>query len=196
VVLDSAINLDGLPGFYTVGSMEIAYSPERHEELKRKLGHAISWGLPAEIIGRDKIKRQVPILATDRIYSALYNGPGTLFTVDPNFAAQPGFRLFYIGFAASSIPAGADWVWANGSDATLPAYLDNLIAGQIFLQTSPGLPSRPMSPFTWRLTDHRFLSRLRCSFLEHHVRARRRSSPRHFRRDQPSHLTARVMPGF
>src|SRR5687768_2738389 len=30
--------------FYGVGSLEIAYSPERHEELKRKLGHALSWG--------------------------------------------------------------------------------------------------------------------------------------------------------
>ena len=67
-------------------------------------------------------------------------GAGTLFTVDPNFTAQPGFGLFYVGLSASSIPA-ADWVWANGPDANLPAaYLDNLTADQIFLNTSPGSP--------------------------------------------------------
>jgi hypothetical protein len=70
-------------------------------------------------------------------------GAGTLFTVDPNFTAQPGFGLFYVGLSASSIPA-ADWVWANGPDANLPtAYLDNLTAGQIFLNTSPGPPFPP-----------------------------------------------------
>jgi hypothetical protein len=75
------------------------------------------------------------------------NGPGTLFTVDPNFAVQPGFGLFYIGLAASSIPA-ADWMWANGPDANLPtAYLDNLTAGQIFLNTSPGPPFPPNYSF-------------------------------------------------
>jgi glycine cleavage system aminomethyltransferase T/glycine/D-amino acid oxidase-like deaminating enzyme len=72
VELYSTISLDGLPGFYTVGSMEIAYSPERHQELTRKLGHAMSWGLPAEIIGPEEIKRQIPILSTGRIYSAFY----------------------------------------------------------------------------------------------------------------------------
>src|SRR5215471_20866443 len=72
VELYSSISLGGLPGFYTVGSMEIAYSPERHQELKRKLGHAMSWGLPAEIIGPEEIKRKIPILSTERIYSAFH----------------------------------------------------------------------------------------------------------------------------
>src|SRR5438132_12284139 len=72
VELYSAIDLDGLPGFHTVGSMEIAYSPERHEELKRKLGHAMSWGLSADIIGPDEMKSEASMLATDRIYSTDY----------------------------------------------------------------------------------------------------------------------------
>src|SRR5437588_2108915 len=42
VELYSAFDLDGQPGFLRAGSLEIAYSPERHEELNRKLGHAMS----------------------------------------------------------------------------------------------------------------------------------------------------------
>jgi hypothetical protein len=75
------------------------------------------------------------------------SGSGTLFTVSPDFTAQPGFGLFYIGLEATSIPA-ADWLWANGPDANLPtAYLDNITAGQIFLNTSPGPPFPPNVSF-------------------------------------------------
>src|SRR5690242_6989441 len=38
VELYSRLNVDDEPAFYRVGSMEIAYSRERHEELKRRLG--------------------------------------------------------------------------------------------------------------------------------------------------------------
>src|SRR5712671_1556766 len=37
----SELELNGQPCYHGVGSLEIAYSPERHEELKRKLGHAL-----------------------------------------------------------------------------------------------------------------------------------------------------------
>ena len=75
------------------------------------------------------------------------NGSVTFFTVAPNFTVQPGFGLFYIGLEASAIPA-ADWLWANGPDANLPtAYLDNITAGQIFLNTSPGPPFPPNVSF-------------------------------------------------
>lgn len=67
------------------------------------------------------------------------NGSTTLFTVKPNFTAQPGFGLLYIGFSGN-----ADWVWANGPDANLPtAYLYHQDTGAIFLNTSPGPPFPP-----------------------------------------------------
>src|SRR6266851_2356505 len=79
------------------------------------------------------------------------SGSGTLFTVNPDFIVQPGFGLFYIGLEASSILA-ADWLWANGPDANLPtAYLDNITAGQIFLNTSPGPPFPPNVSFYMQL---------------------------------------------
>lgn len=58
------------------------------------------------------------------------NGSNTLATVEPNFTAQPGFGLLYIGFQAD-----ADWLWANGPDANLPtSYLYN--GSGIFLDVS------------------------------------------------------------
>src|SRR6266852_4071173 len=79
------------------------------------------------------------------------NASMTLVTVAPDFTVQPGFGLFYNGLEASSIPA-ADWLWANGPDANVPtAYLDNITAGQIFLNTSPGPPFPPNVSFYMQL---------------------------------------------
>jgi hypothetical protein len=68
------------------------------------------------------------------------NGSSTLFKVQPNLTADPGYGLFYVGLSAST---AADWSWANGPDFNLPtAYFYNGLANQIFLNTSPpGFPS-------------------------------------------------------
>ena len=71
VELYSQLTVEDRPCFYKVGSLEIADSSARHEELKRKLGHALSWGLPAELITPSEIKRKIPILNEERILSAL-----------------------------------------------------------------------------------------------------------------------------
>jgi glycine cleavage system aminomethyltransferase T/glycine/D-amino acid oxidase-like deaminating enzyme len=57
---------------WQTGSFEIAHTPERWEELKRKLGNARAWGLPAELVGPDDVKRLVPIMRTDDLYGAFY----------------------------------------------------------------------------------------------------------------------------
>lgn len=72
VELYKQMELDGEPCFYQTGSLEIAYSPERHQELKRKVGHAKSWSLPAEIITPEETKRLIPIMNTERVSSAYY----------------------------------------------------------------------------------------------------------------------------
>lgn len=72
VELYSQMAVNGQPGFHPVGSLEIAYTPERREELKRKLGHAMSWGLPAELISPEEVKHKIPILAAEHVYSALH----------------------------------------------------------------------------------------------------------------------------
>lgn len=75
------------------------------------------------------------------------SGSGKLFTVEPDFTAQSGFGLFYLGLEARSISA-ASWAWADGPDANLPTgYLDNSAARQIFLNYSPGSPFPPNFSF-------------------------------------------------
>jgi dimethylglycine oxidase len=57
---------------WQVGSLEIAHTPERWEELKRKLGNSLAWGLEAHLVGPDEIKQMVPIMRTDDLYGAFY----------------------------------------------------------------------------------------------------------------------------
>jgi dimethylglycine oxidase len=72
VQLYSQLQLNDQPCFYPVGSMEIAYTPERHEDLKRKLGHALAWGLEGALIAPEEIERKIPIIDTRHVYSAFY----------------------------------------------------------------------------------------------------------------------------
>jgi len=60
------------PGYYRTGSLEVATSPTRWAELKRKLGHALSWGLPAELISAQEASRIVPLLRPEGLYGALH----------------------------------------------------------------------------------------------------------------------------
>src|SRR5262249_17641523 len=57
---------------WQVGSLEISHTPERWEELKRKLGNSRAWGLEAQLIGPDEVKRLVPIMRTDDLQGAFY----------------------------------------------------------------------------------------------------------------------------
>ena len=66
------LRLDGDPVYWEVGSLEVAATPERWEELKRKHGHATSWGLTTRLIGPEEIKGLVPIMRTDHLYGAIH----------------------------------------------------------------------------------------------------------------------------
>ena len=50
VELFSSLEVDGQCPFYKVGGLEVAWTPERLQELKRKVGFGKSWGLEAEVI--------------------------------------------------------------------------------------------------------------------------------------------------
>ena len=49
VDLWSRLELDGVPCAKSVGSLEVAWTPERLSDLKRKAGHGRSWGVEAHI---------------------------------------------------------------------------------------------------------------------------------------------------
>ncbi|MGQ0604218.1 MAG: FAD-dependent oxidoreductase, partial [Anaerolineales bacterium] len=57
---------------FQTGSLEIAHSATRFTELKRKIGNTKAWGLGAELIGPDEIKKLVPVMKVDDLYGAFY----------------------------------------------------------------------------------------------------------------------------
>ena len=93
------LQLDGEPVYWEVGSLEVAATPERWEELKRKQGHATSWGLKTRLIDPDEISHLVPIMRTDHLYGAIHvPSDGTVRAVQASEAlardAQAGGARF------------------------------------------------------------------------------------------------------
>jgi glycine cleavage system aminomethyltransferase T/glycine/D-amino acid oxidase-like deaminating enzyme len=60
------------PSWHEVGSMRLASSPERLEELRRQAGWAKTFGLPLELIGPDEAKALFPLMSTDGVLGAVY----------------------------------------------------------------------------------------------------------------------------
>ena len=60
------------PCFHQAGSIEVAGSPERHRDLKRRVGLARSWGLPARILTPEEVGSLIPQIDTRRIYSGYH----------------------------------------------------------------------------------------------------------------------------
>ena len=71
VDLWSRLELDGVPCAKTVGSLEVAWTPERLADLKRKVGLGMSWGVEAHLLGPAEARGLFPMLS-DRILGAIY----------------------------------------------------------------------------------------------------------------------------
>ncbi|CAG9947159.1 unnamed protein product [Clonostachys rosea f. rosea IK726] len=63
---------DGQSCFNQVGGLEIATTPERLEELKRKRGFASSWGIDARVITPDECVKLYPHLNKQLLYGGLH----------------------------------------------------------------------------------------------------------------------------
>jgi glycine/D-amino acid oxidase-like deaminating enzyme len=73
VALYSTLLLDGEPGWFGVGGIEVATTPERLRELKRRLGFARSWGLEgAELITPAEAAERIPLLDASTIRGAYH----------------------------------------------------------------------------------------------------------------------------
>ncbi len=71
VDLWSRLELDGAPCARAVGSMEVAWTPERLEDLKRKVGLGLSWGVEAHLLGAADTRSLFPMLS-DRVLGAMH----------------------------------------------------------------------------------------------------------------------------
>ena len=65
------LQLDGEQCTNPVGSLEVAWTPERLTDLKRKSGYGLSWGVESHVITAAEARDLVPTLS-ERILGALY----------------------------------------------------------------------------------------------------------------------------
>ena len=70
VDLWTAMQLDGQPCAKTVGSLEVAWIPERLTDLKRKQGYGLAWGVECHLLSPQEARARFPLLS-DRILGAL-----------------------------------------------------------------------------------------------------------------------------
>ena len=68
----AALDRDGQPCWYGVGSLEVATTPARWADLHRKLGWARSCGLPGALLTPAEAKDHLPLLNADAILGAYY----------------------------------------------------------------------------------------------------------------------------
>jgi glycine cleavage system aminomethyltransferase T/glycine/D-amino acid oxidase-like deaminating enzyme len=67
-----SFDLDGQPCWHAVGSLEVAASPRRMEDLKRRLGFARSYGLEASLLTPEEAAEKVPLLDPSQILGAYW----------------------------------------------------------------------------------------------------------------------------
>ncbi len=79
MMVDSVATYRGLaaetgvdPGWREVGSLRLAASSERMEELRRQAGWAKAYGLPMELVSADEARRLFPLMVTDGVQGAAW----------------------------------------------------------------------------------------------------------------------------
>ncbi len=92
------------------GGVEVARTPERLEELKRRLASAKAWGEPAELLSPAEVKELIPFINEEIILGG-FNSPGVT-VVDPLQAGtlmrEEGKRLNALTASASTEVVGID----------------------------------------------------------------------------------------
>ncbi len=67
-----SLSESGVSCFNQVGGLEVATTPERLEDLKRKLGYAASWGVEGRLIDPDECAKHYPLLDQEKVLGGLY----------------------------------------------------------------------------------------------------------------------------
>src|SRR6476646_4791834 len=96
--LGSETGLD--TGWHEVGSLRLASSEERMQELRRQAGWAKTFGLPMELISADEAKELFPLMSTEKVLGAAwlptdgYIDPAQLTYALADGARRGGCRVF------------------------------------------------------------------------------------------------------
>ncbi|MGQ0576275.1 MAG: GcvT family protein [Pseudonocardia sp.] len=72
LTLDSMRQYKEMGVFTESGGYEVARTPERMEELRRRMSSARAWGIEAELVTPDHVVERVPFLDKDRILGAFW----------------------------------------------------------------------------------------------------------------------------
>ncbi|KAL1599792.1 hypothetical protein SLS60_007597 [Paraconiothyrium brasiliense] len=67
-----SIKKDGQGCFNQLGGLEVATTPERLEELKRRHGYATSWGIEARLISGEECTQMYPLLNKETVLGGLH----------------------------------------------------------------------------------------------------------------------------
>jgi len=72
VQLLGSLHTEAKPTWYSVGSIEIAYTPERLTDLHRRKGWAASYGLAGRVITSEEVAAMVPLIDPRKIHGGYY----------------------------------------------------------------------------------------------------------------------------
>ena len=72
VALLGGLEHDGQPCWHGVGSLEVAETPARWDDLRRKLGWARSWGVDGRLVAPREAAALLPLLDPSRILGAYH----------------------------------------------------------------------------------------------------------------------------
>ncbi|MFL5828242.1 MAG: FAD-dependent oxidoreductase, partial [Thermoleophilaceae bacterium] len=88
------------PGWVECGSLRLASSEERMEELRRQAGWAKTFGLPLDLISAEEARERFPLMSTDGVLGAAwlptdgYLDPSQLTYAMADGARRGGCRIF------------------------------------------------------------------------------------------------------
>jgi dimethylglycine oxidase len=68
----SALTVDGQPCYLPVGGLEVASTPERLAEVRRRHGWLTSWGVDARVVDAEECLRVWPMLNPERVLGGLH----------------------------------------------------------------------------------------------------------------------------
>ncbi|MFE9021255.1 FAD-dependent oxidoreductase [Streptomyces sp. NPDC007808] len=66
-----SLDVDGEPCFLQVGGLEVATTPERLTELRRRHGWVTSWGIEARLLDTDECVERHPLINRDKVLGGL-----------------------------------------------------------------------------------------------------------------------------
>ena len=100
VELYRKLQVNGVPGYMEVGSLRLASSKERMEELQRQAGFAKGVGLAVELISASEAQRLFPLMSMEGVEGALYlptdgSARATVLAMAMANAAQERGATFY-----------------------------------------------------------------------------------------------------